>query len=75
MKPHTEQLPASSSGTHNSRDQGIPLLSAAMANCPTQKLLLLSRPKLGSGWYPTGWQLPTVPSGCKDTVERQCQAF
>lgn len=48
---------------------------AAMANWPTQKLLVLPGPKLVPGAAPTGWQLPTVPSACKDTVVRHPQDF
>ena len=51
------------------------IAAAAIANCPTQKLLLLSLPKFGLGAYPTGWQLPMLPSACKDTVVRHSQAF
>lgn len=47
--------------------------AAAIAKCPTQKLLLLSGPKLTPGAAPTGWQLPTVPSACSDTAVRQPQ--
>lgn len=48
--------------------------AAAITNWPTQKLLVLFGPKW-AGARPTGWQFPTVPSGCSDTVVRQAQAF